>query len=402
LANKLSSFKAVFSSACPIILGLALSSCLPPPPTYSRSAIKQSGDTKPEVKPPEVDPPEPPEPEPVIMIEEDEPKVDKPVTPEPVVTKPEPTPTPTPTPSPVVPPVVVVPPAPVIRSAGDGVFNVKYTSPPPGYVGLDSKKLPTFQVWAKDSKIFPLSGLREQKQARDVRVFLPPGLDKNKEYPFMIILDDWYRDPMYSVFAKLIAEKKIPMMIAVFVDNGGGDSRGSQRGFEYDQVHDLNARYLIEEILPAVSRQHGVKFTKDPEGGGIFGASSSGAAAFTAAWFMPSRFRKVLGYSSTFTRQGGTEDSAGNPLTDGAWAYWKKLIPEAPLKPIRISLEVSTKDFEFFNSTTEANKKTYDALKAKGYHVRLQLAEGASHTDAVVMMNTIGENMIWLWRDYPR
>ena len=51
----------------------------------------------------------------------------------------------------------------------------------------------------------------------------------------------WERDgPDWMLFTAidgLIAEKKVPVMIAVSIQNGGGDAQGSERGLEYD--HDV-------------------------------------------------------------------------------------------------------------------------------------------------------------------
>jgi hypothetical protein len=36
------------------------------------------------------------------------------------------------------------------------------------------------------------------------------------------------------------------------VDNGGNDGKGSERGLEYDTMSDRHARFLNDEVLPAV------------------------------------------------------------------------------------------------------------------------------------------------------
>jgi S-formylglutathione hydrolase FrmB len=54
-----------------------------------------------------------------------------------------------------------------------------------------------------------------------------------------------------------------------------------------------------------VEQRAGVKLTKNPDGRATMGLSSSGAAAFTMAWFHPELYRRVLAYSPTMVNQNG-------------------------------------------------------------------------------------------------
>lgn len=367
------------------LFSFVLTSCSPPPPSPTHLSDKSAVGTG------EVLPNEEPEPE----------QDSKPAPPPTPVTPITQMPSPSPAPIPAVPPM----PAPVvISSEGDGQFNGPWKTVVPYPSEKSTDSLPSFRMYAKDSKIFPRGDSSKapninQLESRNIAVYIPAGLDKTKEYPFMIGLDGQYwKTWLYSAMDKLVTTKKIPMMVGIFVENGGGDSRGQQRSLEYDKVNDANARFMAEEVIPAVEAKYGIKLTKNGEGGGIFGGSSSGAAAFTLCWFKSDRFQKVLGYSSTFTSQGGE----GNVGTDGAWAYHTTLIPNAPAKPCRISLEVAESDNNYFNSTTEGNIKTFEALKAKNYHVRLYVAPNAVHVDANAVKASIMDDLIWLWRDYPK
>jgi enterochelin esterase family protein len=375
-----------------------LNACSPPPSTainWNKQAL-DSESKKTDKKTDEIEQEEPVV-EPVVE------PVDEPIV-EPVVDTPE-----TPKPGQQMPPVVVTPPVvkpvepppKVISSDGDQRFNDNWKTVEK-YDDSRNPKLVNFTMYAKDSKYFPKGNGRApnelQNDSRKVTVFIPPNIDKSKEYPFMIAMDgDYWSGTLLKFVDKLVAEKKIPTMIFIIVENGGGDSIGKQRGLEYDVVAPTNASFLSEEVLPLVEKNYGIKLTKNGEGGGLFGGSSSGAAAFTAAWFLPSRFTKVLGYSSTFTKQGPSPD---NP--DGAEIYYRKLIAQTPVKPIRVSLQVAANDNKHFGDTTQGNILTYEALKAKGYHVRLHVSPNAVHTDGRVMKESMGDNLVWLWRDYPR
>ena len=67
-------------------------------------------------------------------------------------------------------------------------------------------------------------------------------------------------------------------MIAVFVNYGGGDAQGSERGLEYDTVSGTYATFIETEVLPKVANDYNVTFTKDPEGRATMGGSSGAAA----------------------------------------------------------------------------------------------------------------------------
>ena len=93
--------------------------------------------------------------------------------------------------------------------------------------------------------------------------------------------------------------KRIPAIIAIFVANGGGDSKGSERGLEYDTLSDRYAQFVETEVLPLVRQRAGVSLTSDPDGRAASGMSSGGIAAFTMAWFHPEHYRRMLAYSIT-------------------------------------------------------------------------------------------------------
>jgi enterochelin esterase family protein len=193
-------------------------------------------------------------------------------------------------------------------------------------------------------------------------------------------------------------------MIAILINSGGGDSKGSERGLEYDTVSDRYSAFVETEVLPRVAKEANVAFTKDPEGRATMGGSSGGAAAFTMAWFRPDLYHKVLTYSGTYVDQ----QSPMNPQSPhGAWEYHEHWIAKSEPKPLRIWLEVgdndngSKKSEESLHNWVMANDRMAAALKAKGYHYRYEFAVGAGHVDRKVVNQTLPEALIWLWRGYP-
>jgi enterochelin esterase-like enzyme len=220
--------------------------------------------------------------------------------------------------------------------------------------------------------------------------------------PFMVVQDGYsYARLMPRMLDNLIADGRIPPLVVVFVDNGGGDAQGSQRGLEYDTLSGRYSDFIEAEVLPRVERDCGVTLTKDPAGRATMGASSGAACAFTMAWQHPERYRRVLSYSGTFVNQ----QSPPDPRTPrGAWEYHATLIPQAARKPIRIWMEVGEKDLHFddpeetWHNWPLANARMAAALKAKGYDYRFTLSLGARHVDPRVAEQTLPGALEWLWR----
>ena len=273
--------------------------------------------------------------------------------------------------------------------------------------GVPKGKIEEFTMDSKDSRIY--KGIAKNQKGtvpyqRKVAVYIPADHRPSKELPFIIVQDGMgYRDLMSSVLDNMIKAKRLPAMVAVFINSGGGDSLGSERGLEYDAVDDTYSKFIEKEVLPKISKDYKIKFTTNPEGRATMGGSSGGAAAFTMAWFHPELYRKVLTYSGTYVDQQFPED---RKLPDGAWEYHKNLIKNTPKKPIRIWLHVSDKDNGWdrdeasLHNWVMANQRMAAELKAKGYDYRYVFAKNAGHTDGKVTRQTLPAALEWLWQGY--
>jgi enterochelin esterase-like enzyme len=241
---------------------------------------------------------------------------------------------------------------------------------------------------------------------REVFVYIPAGYRPGTEAPLLVVQDGRdYAARVAAALDALIAAHRVPAIVAVMIQSGGGDAQGSERGLEYDTMSGRYAEFVEHEVLPRVTQLYDVRFTHDPDGRAAMGGSSGAAAAFTMAWYHPEWYHKVLSYSGTFVNQASPADPA---TPEGAWDYAAHLIPEGPKKPIRIWMEVSEKDLhwqdppETFHNWPMANDRMAAALKAKGYDYRYVWAKDAVHVDNNVVMQTLPEALEWLWRDYPR
>src|SRR5262249_40918746 len=66
---------------------------------------------------------------------------------------------------------------------------------------------------------------------RKVAVYVPKEYEAGQEAPFIVGADG--PDPLlFKTLDNLIAQKRVPAMVAISIGNGGGDAQGSERGLE--------------------------------------------------------------------------------------------------------------------------------------------------------------------------
>jgi enterochelin esterase-like enzyme len=238
---------------------------------------------------------------------------------------------------------------------------------------------------------------------RRVAVYVPRQYVSGTPAPF-IVGADGPDQSLFRALDNLITRKRVPVMVAISIGNGGGDAQGSERGLEYDTMSGRYAEFVEEEVLPRVEQECHVTLTKDPDGRATMGTSSGGAAALIMAWYRPDLYHRVLSYSGTFVNQQWPH----NPETPGgAWEFHRRLIPESPVKPIRIWMEVSDRDLlnpnvmrDGMHDWVVANEHMARVLAAKGYHYQFVFARNAGHGDGSVKLQTLPAALEWVWKDY--
>jgi len=238
---------------------------------------------------------------------------------------------------------------------------------------------------------------------RKLAVYVPKQYVPGTLAPF-IIGADGPDTLLFTVLDNLIAQKRVPVMIAISIGNGSGDAQGSQRGLEYDTMSGRYSDFIETEVLPLVEKEAHVTLTKDPEGRATMGGSSGGSAALIMAWYHPERYHRVLTYSGTYVNQ----QWPSNPETPGgAWEFHRTLIPNSPVKPIRLWMEVGDRDLlnpnvmrDEMHDWVVANEKMAAVLAAKGYHYQFVFVRNAGHTDRAVKQQTLPQALEWLWKTY--
>jgi enterochelin esterase-like enzyme len=270
--------------------------------------------------------------------------------------------------------------------------------------GVPKGKVDSFTMNATDSKFYPPTGLKGATPTRKVTVYIPSQYVPGTAAPLIVSCDAYgaARNQLPNILDNMIADHRLPVMIAVMIANGGGDGGGSERGLEYDTVSSKYAEFVEAEVLPLVEKNYNVTLTKDPDARMTYGGSSGGSAAFTMAWFHPELYHRVLTYSGTYVNQ-----QPGPDAPHGAWNYHETLIPNNPAKPLRIWLEAGQNDNGAttagagFHNWLLANEHMADVLKAKGYHYQLVYAKGAGHTDSKAIAQTLAQALEYVWRGYP-
>lgn len=282
-----------------------------------------------------------------------------------------------------------------------------------------------FSMPLADSKIFrgddaTLDRRKPVRKERKIFVYIPAAYKDGTEAPILVTHDgpsrlDLIRNALDNLTISKDPNRKLPAFIAIAVQNGGNDSKGSQRGLEYDTMSDRLARFINDEVLSAVLNNADIKaaypkiaFTDNPWGKAAMGCSSGGAAALTMGWFRPDLFRRLITYSGTFVDQQDDDaaEEADYPL--GAWEYHSsmKLIESSEKKPLRIFTHVSENDLrskdpeETYHNWVMANHRTAAALKAKGYDYRYVFSHATRHCDRKVFEQTLADTLVWMWRGY--
>jgi len=252
-------------------------------------------------------------------------------------------------------------------------------------------------------------------------IYVPAQYDPKTPAALMVFQDGGgYIDrdgnnPTLNVIDNLIAQKKIPVTICVFINPGDISAspgtptynfvkaysdkwsrslKDSMRSTLYDIVSDRYGRFLHEEILPEIEAKYNIR--KDAYSRAITGLSSGGICSFNAAWQLPDQFSRVISWIGSFTSIQWKEDPS---LPDGGQDYPEKVLRESK-RNLRVWLQDGAEDVEIdrYGSWPLANLRMANALKLKGYDFHFRFGPGTHNSGQGAA--EFPEEMIWLWRDY--
>jgi gluconolactonase len=238
-----------------------------------------------------------------------------------------------------------------------------------------------------ESNVFPGT-------VRNYWLYIPEQYNAQKPACVAIIQDGLNRAKGWklpTIFDNLIHSGEMPVTIGIFISPGvvPAPNENAQprfnRSYEYDALGDQYARFLLEEILPEVSKSYNL--SNDPNDRLIGGASSGAICAFNAAWERPDAFRRVLSTIGTYV---GLRGGNAFPM----------LVRKTEPKPIRVFLQDGNSDLNIYpGSWWVANQDMLSSLQWAGYDVKHIWGQGGhngKHSTAIMP-----EAIRWLWRDYP-
>jgi enterochelin esterase-like enzyme len=350
---------------------------------------------------------------------------------------------------------------PDVTSDGDGdrIIGPTFTQDPlvTRQAGVPASRSFKFTMALAQSKYYTGAGQQNAVTNRSISVSVPMQYDPTKPAALLVTQDAQESGYLPAVIDNLIAMKQVPVIVSMYIANGGGDSVGNERGLEYDTVSGLYAEFVIKEVVPEAIAQAktqlsiDLKITDNPNGHATLGGSSGGAAAFSMIWWHPDLFRLMIGFSPTLVSQ----VPKSSPFPNGCWVYhdldpYDPTAPnglvmhnceaaggfvgdskpgacDTPLtqatctavsgcvwntmnnRPIRVWHQSSQNDLDSGENEPAtdhrnfdlANRRTAAELKARGYHYHYDHADGGNHNDDRVQRQTIVEAMKWLWRGYP-
>jgi enterochelin esterase family protein len=227
---------------------------------------------------------------------------------------------------------------------------------------------------------------------REIAVYLPPQYSAHAEpYPLVVLFDeDAYLSlvPTPTILDNLIAEERIPPVVALFIGNApGARDRELPCNPEF-------GRALVSEVLPWA---HGLySFTSDPRRTVVAGSSAGGLAAACSGLWHPETLGNVLAQSGAFHRTPSPSDSgAKDSSSEPNWVARQFI--SAPKEPLRFYLDAGSAEF---NATGSADAILFctrtlrDVLRAKGYEVHFQEFVGGH--DYLSWRGTLADGLIAL------
>lgn len=233
---------------------------------------------------------------------------------------------------------------------------------------------------------------------RTICVYVPKEYQGDQPACMLIRLDG-LGTAVPEALDSLIQIGQMPVTICVNVLPGRvKDSIGNvlryNRSNEFDRMNSTFAEFIEYEVLPFVqtlktSDGRSIRLSTDPNDRAITGLSSSGIAAFTAAWFHPDFYSKVYSIVGTFVPMRGGDTYPG-------------LIRKYEPKNIRIYMQDNDQDTwnPNFGSWYEYNQLVASALRYAQYDVKSVWNEGGhSGTNGEKQMV---EALAWLFRDWPQ
>ncbi|HLJ50128.1 MAG TPA: enterochelin esterase [Bryobacteraceae bacterium] len=223
---------------------------------------------------------------------------------------------------------------------------------------------------------------------RNLSIYLPPGYRREgTPNGLLVVFDEGSYItlvPTPTILDNLIAEKKIPPMVAVLIANPDQETRTREL-----PPNPKFADFLNNELVPWVRENYNV--TKDPSQVVVAGSSFGGIASVYAGLRHPETFGNILCQSGSFWW------SAPKPEPYAEPNYLAKEFLKSPKLPLRFYMDAGTFEVDVSGgggAILEPSRHMRDVLLAKGYEVHYQ--ENVGGHDYLSWRGSLAEGLLAL------
>jgi enterochelin esterase family protein len=225
---------------------------------------------------------------------------------------------------------------------------------------------------------------------RRIWIYTPPNYHPDgAPYPLLLLFDGWYyifNAP--TTLDNLLAEGRIPELVAVLVDNAK-DARTREL-----TCYPPFADFLAQELLPWIQERYHI--TTNPAQRVIAGVSLGGLAATFTAWRHPDLFGNVLSQTGSYWWA---------PEGDAEGEWLARQVALSDTRVLRFYLDVGRledkPDKPYDGSPTQltVNRHMRNILYAKGYPVHY--VEYSGGHDVLVFQGTLAGGLMALIGNAP-
>lgn len=250
------------------------------------------------------------------------------------------------------------------------------------------------QPWLTPRASVPAGTLSEARfssavlgNERTLIVYTSPGYaGDGQAHPLLVLFDAGaYTSvvPTPTILDNLLAEGRIPPLVAVFVSNPDQETRGREL-----PCHPPFVRFLTDELIPWVRARY--RITDDPRLTIVGGSSYGGLAAAHAALMRPDVFGAVLSQSGSYWWK---------PEMDEDFEWLTRQYAAAERLPVRFYLDVGllegwVRRNDGHPGQLMSNRHLRTVLQGKGYPVHY--AEFSGGHDYLCWRATLADGLLAL------